>query len=187
MVRETVIYGIRGTEIDILSLDFVDGKSMPPFYGRLIPNFGTVGHDPPHTPVPDGLDGAKSMASDRKNHSLPVNGMYPLLDLITEQGSSGLGNPCSLNQSCSRSWCSSRQNCHCSTISPRIYQRALTGCLLVHYQSQFQNAGQHCSQAVRNLWLERGDCEISTCDRGCRRQHVCFAFGYWSAGLTPPV
>jgi hypothetical protein len=33
------------------------------------------------------------MTSDRKDLSLSVNGMYPLLDLITEQGSSGLGNP----------------------------------------------------------------------------------------------
>jgi hypothetical protein len=27
-----------------------------------------------------------------EDHSCPVKGMYPLLDLITEQGSSGLGN-----------------------------------------------------------------------------------------------
>ena len=88
----------QGTELDTLSSDPADGKSMLHLYRRLIPTFGTAGHDRPQTPVPDGPDGVKPMTSDRKNLSLPINGMYPLLDVITEQGSSGLGDPCFLYQ-----------------------------------------------------------------------------------------
>ncbi|KAH9029436.1 hypothetical protein EDB85DRAFT_2251894, partial [Lactarius pseudohatsudake] len=48
------------------------------------------------TPEPNSLSEVRSMESAHlgKDPSLQVEGMYPLLDLITEQGSSGLGNPC---------------------------------------------------------------------------------------------
>ena len=57
----------------------------------------TAGDDRTRTPDPDRLrsDG-QSSDSARKDLYRPVKGMYPLLDLITEQGSSGLGNPRSL-------------------------------------------------------------------------------------------
>jgi hypothetical protein len=47
------------------------------------------------TPEPDSLSDMESTKSAHlgKDLSLPVKGMYLLLDLITEQGSSGLGNP----------------------------------------------------------------------------------------------
>ena len=35
---------------------------------------------------------AREPSSPPEDPSCPVKGMYPLLDLITEQGSSGLGN-----------------------------------------------------------------------------------------------
>lgn len=49
-----------------------------------------AGNNQPQTSAADEPDGAKSTTSDRKSQPLLVNGMYPLLDLITEQGSSGL-------------------------------------------------------------------------------------------------
>ncbi|KAH9171590.1 hypothetical protein EDB89DRAFT_2177277 [Lactarius sanguifluus] len=50
------------------------------------------------TPEPNSLGEVQSAESAHlgKDPSLPVEGMYPVLDLITEQGSSGLGNPCFL-------------------------------------------------------------------------------------------
>ena len=54
---------------------------------------------PPQSPEPDSLSEAESTSTKSAHFekdfrpSLPVKGMYPLLDLITEQGSSGLGKP----------------------------------------------------------------------------------------------
>ncbi len=130
---------------------------------RLNTTFVTDGRYQPQTPEPDRPSEVQSTESPHhsKDLSRPVNGMYPLLDLITEQGSSGLGNPGSLYQLCLRSQHLSRQDCRRSTISPRIYQRALPGCLFFYHKSQLQNTGQRCSQAVRNLWFERRDREVS--------------------------
>ena len=65
------------------------------FYGNLLGTFVTVGPYQPQTPEPDSISEVESTKSDHlgKVLSLPVKGMYPLLDLITEQGSSGLGSP----------------------------------------------------------------------------------------------
>jgi hypothetical protein len=98
----------RGAELDPLSSDPVDGKTMLPLYRRSIPSFRTAGNNQPQTSAADEPDGAKSTTSDRKSQPLLVNGMYPLLDLITEQGSSGLGNARPLYQLHPRSNCSSR-------------------------------------------------------------------------------
>ena len=57
----------------------------------------TVGPYRPQSPEHDTISEAGSVATNPapselvKDKSLPVKGMYPLLDLITEQGSSGLG------------------------------------------------------------------------------------------------
>ncbi len=59
--------------------------------GDLLATFVTVGRDQPQTPEPDSLNEVQSAES--AHLSLRVEGMYPLLDLITEQSSSGLGNP----------------------------------------------------------------------------------------------
>src|SRR6266571_6915350 len=112
----------------------------------VLTTFATAGRPRRYqTPEPDRLNEVESTESAQlsKDPSLsrPVNGMYPLFDLITEQGSSGLGDPVSLYQLCLRSSYSSRQDCHRPTISPRIYQRALSGCLFFHYKGQLQNAG----------------------------------------------
>lgn len=59
--------------------------------------FVTVGPFRPQSPEHDTISEAGSVATNPapsqpvKDPSLPVKGMYPLLDLITEQGSSGLG------------------------------------------------------------------------------------------------
>jgi hypothetical protein len=95
-----------------------------------------------------------------KDLSLPVKGMYPLLDLITEQGSSGLGKYPFSHRLDQRPEHFSRQDCHCPRSSPRIYQRAFPGCLFFHHKSQFQNTGRPCSQAARDLWFKRRDREV---------------------------
>ena len=56
----------------------------------------TVGYRP-QSPERDTISEVGSVATDPapsqpvKDPTLPIKGMYPLLDLITEQGSSGLG------------------------------------------------------------------------------------------------
>jgi hypothetical protein len=89
---------------DLLSSDPVDGKVL---YCALLVweihvTFVAAGLQ---TPEPDSLSDVESTKSAHpaKDRSLPVKGMYPLLDLITEQGSSGLGNPIFSCQSCLRS------------------------------------------------------------------------------------
>ena len=156
----------RGTVPDILASDPVDGWSQyAARVGDLLTTLATAGPYQPRTLEPDRLGEVPSTESAHlgKGLSRPVNGMYPILDLITEQGSSGLGSPCSVYQLvCLRSYSHlSRQDCHRSTISPRIHQLALTGCLFFHHESQLQNIGQRCSQALRSLWFERRDCEVS--------------------------
>jgi hypothetical protein len=61
----------------------------------LLATFVTAGRYQPQTPELDSLGEVESTDSAQvvKDPSLPVKGMYRLLDLITEQGSSGLGNP----------------------------------------------------------------------------------------------
>src|ERR1700677_804582 len=65
--------------------------------GDLPPTFVTVGSYRSQSPEHDNLSEVGSVATNlapsqpEKDPSLPVKGMYPLLDLITEQGSSGLG------------------------------------------------------------------------------------------------
>ena len=59
--------------------------------GDLLATFVTAWRFQPQTPEPDSLNEVQSAES--AHLSLRVEGMYPLLDLITEQGSSGLGNP----------------------------------------------------------------------------------------------
>ncbi|KAH9010017.1 hypothetical protein EDB84DRAFT_1570859 [Lactarius hengduanensis] len=56
------------------------------------PDPADAGRSQPQTPEPDRLSEVQSTKSAHpsENTSLPVNGMYPLLDLITEQGSNGL-------------------------------------------------------------------------------------------------
>jgi hypothetical protein len=56
--------------------------------------FVTVGHYQLQNPEPDNPGDVESTESAHlgKDLSHPVKRMYPLLDLITEQGSSGLGN-----------------------------------------------------------------------------------------------
>ena len=65
------------------------------FERDLLATFVTARRYQPHTPEPDSISEVESTKSDHlgKVLSLPVKGMYPLLDLITEQGSSGLGSP----------------------------------------------------------------------------------------------
>jgi hypothetical protein len=55
--------------------------------------FVTAGHYQPQNPEPDSPSDVESTESAHlgKDLSQPVKRMYPLLDLITEQGSSGLG------------------------------------------------------------------------------------------------
>jgi hypothetical protein len=110
-----------------------------------------------------GTNPAPSLAPSQpeKELSLPVKGMYPLLDLITEQGSSGLGKYPFSHRLDQRPEHFSRQDCHCPRSSPRIYQRTFPGCLFFHHKSQFQNAGRPCSQAARYLWFKRRDREVS--------------------------
>ena len=62
--------------------------------GDLLATFVTAGRSQPQTPEPDSLSEVESTESVQIDNdlSLPVKGMYPLLDLITEQGSSGLGD-----------------------------------------------------------------------------------------------
>src|SRR6266404_5715944 len=66
----------------------------------LLASLVTARRSRPQIPEPDRLGEVKPSESAHlvKDQNLyrPVNGMYPLLDLITEQGSSGLGNFCSL-------------------------------------------------------------------------------------------
>jgi hypothetical protein len=71
----------------------------------LLRTFVTAERYQPQTPESDSLSEVESTTSADlgKNLSFPVKGMYPLLDLITEQGSSGLGNPIFSCQSCLRS------------------------------------------------------------------------------------
>jgi hypothetical protein len=69
--------------------------------GDLFAIFMTVGSYRAQSPEHDDLSEVGSVATNpapslapsqpEKDLSLPVKGMYPLLDLITEQGSSGLG------------------------------------------------------------------------------------------------
>ncbi len=63
--------------------------------GDLLATFVTAWRFQPQTPEPDSLSEVQSTNSAQlgEDLSLAVKGMYPLLDLITEQGSSGLGNP----------------------------------------------------------------------------------------------
>ncbi|KAH8977863.1 hypothetical protein EDB86DRAFT_2816692 [Lactarius hatsudake] len=58
----------------------------------LLTTFVTAGRYQPQTPEPERLSEVQSTESTHpgKDLSRPVHGMYPLLDLITEQGSSGL-------------------------------------------------------------------------------------------------
>ncbi len=64
--------------------------------GYLLSAFVLAGHYQPQTSESDGLDDIQSpksaYPSSWMNQPCPVKGMYPLLDLITEKGSSGLGN-----------------------------------------------------------------------------------------------
>ncbi|KAH9059756.1 hypothetical protein EDB87DRAFT_1562790 [Lactarius vividus] len=66
-------------------------------YGDLLAAFVAVEPYQPQTPEPDALSEVQStlestaeLAQPRDDLSLSIKGMYPLLDLITEQGSSGL-------------------------------------------------------------------------------------------------
>ena len=60
----------------------------------LLATFVTVGRYQPQTPEPDNLSEMESTESAQVDNdlSLPMKRMYRLLDLITEQGSSGLGD-----------------------------------------------------------------------------------------------
>ena len=62
--------------------------------GDLLATFVTAGRYQLQTPEPDSLSEAESTESAQvaNDLSLPVKGMYRLLNLITEQGSSGLGD-----------------------------------------------------------------------------------------------
>jgi len=81
----------------LLSSDSVESKSLYSALKDRVWDFYdvTVRGSRPQTPEPDSPSEAESTKSAHIDNdpSLPVKGMYPLLDLITEQGSSGLGNP----------------------------------------------------------------------------------------------
>ena len=64
------------------------------FERDLFATFVTARRYQPHTPEPDSMSEVETIESAQVGNdpSLPVKGMYRLLDLITEQGSSGLGN-----------------------------------------------------------------------------------------------
>jgi hypothetical protein len=101
---------------DLLSSDLLlDGKNLSVVQcagriGHLTTTFVIAWPDPSQSPEPDhhGLSEVEPTSKESTHFgkdlrlSLPVKGMYPLLDLITEHGSSGLGE-LPFHLSCTRS------------------------------------------------------------------------------------
>ena len=76
--------------------------------------------------------------------SCPFKGMYRLFDLITEQGSSGLGTHFLFNHRFSythRDIIRSRQDRHFSGVSSSVHKCALSWRLFVYHEGQLQDPG----------------------------------------------